>query len=352
MTHQGQADAAVAAPLLGEGTVVNPTTPTFVRALPPQVRALLSQRCGGDWSRVTQEPDGSVIVHNHPQSIQRRMATARTVELPPEGETRTQIKNGAKKAAKKPTPKPPQVPAVTPATPKPRAKKAAKKAAPPSFSEPSVPVPLAAAPVPPPVPAQREPQWQVLPGSGEEQDPEKLAGAVYTLAQVCANGLPPEYPVTFHEDVLALSFVNPDEAETAMRHPERVVVAEQSREKGYPVLRFHKGSVTVVVGFKSRTTPSIIAVYYAETIARNGEGAAGGGGKRQGMGVPKTTSQLIKALRELGVEFDTEEEHPVVTFAGNDLGKITLTRVRQKAEVESDWQRIQRKVAAIRNRKE
>lgn len=266
----------------------------------------------------------------------------RTIELPPQGQTRVEMKKATKKPPKKAV-APPQPAAPKPVAPKASERKTTtkKSAAPAAFKEPSHPIPE----------QRSESLYRTLPGSGAERDPEKLAGNAYHLSQACISGIPEEFPVEYHADVLALVGVDLAIAETTVRRPERVVIAEQTGEKGYPVLRFHRGSVVVAVGFRD-AQPMILAVYLAEQIDRTraASGTSGSGGSRRKEGVPRTVAQLVKRLKELGVTFDQDEEHPVVLFEGNDLGKITLTRVRSKDDIESDWQRIQRKVDAIQRR--
>ena len=52
--------------------------------------------------------------------------------------------------------------------------------------------------------------------------------------------------------------------------------------------------------------------------------------------------------RDLEVEIDPRQSHVPVTYKGQDLGKIATDGDRQTSE--SDFQRIQRKMAAIDRR--
>ncbi len=331
--------------------------PSFIQSLPPAVRAMISQQCGGDWTRCYQDEDGAVVIANTSGARPRPQKITRT-ELPATGETKA-AQNKAKKAA---TPKPPAgkkavarktapprpdpPPPVRPA-PAPRAKRSPSTA--PAFSEPP------SHPWPHPEPADPRDTVRMLgvrwiPGSGAEVDRERLAGNAMQLVEVCRHGVPEEFGIKYFDDVLDLG-VDLDGARSCMRHPERVLIDPLTADKGWPVLRFHKASVTTVVGFHYRI-PMVLAVYFAETIFRTQSahiGGTGGGGARKQKGTPTSARQLINALKALGCTFDEREDRPEVSFAGEALGQVTIGRgLGTAASFDSDYNRMMRKCDAIR----
>lgn len=310
--------------------------PSYVRALPPAMRTAVRAQCGGDWTRVTRDSSGGITVHNQPQpdgaSPPPRRPRPRSIPAAPE------------KAEARPPAIPEQVQHVIVG--------AAHGTETRSRAE-SKPVdPLHTVPVrasdPPLAPPNRK---ITLRGAGEATG-VILEENAYAVQQECLHGIPPQVPVVVYSEVLAMTGVDLDAAEGVVRQPERVVIAEQTKTAGYPVLRFVKGDAMVVVGFRS-DHPSIIAVYFDPklvpvTYTRPARQA--GGGSRARQGVPTSPLQLVNRLQDLGAVLDGDQDRPVVTFEGQALGQVQLGAKATKASLDSDYQRMQRKIDAIRRR--
>lgn len=313
--------------------------PDWIRALPAAMRKLVSEQCEGDWRRLTRSPDGSVTIHNQPQFSR--------VELPPAVPRKRRASVVMGKAA----------------------------ATPPLMEAPSIPVraPEQSSPPPPPatfMPAATPHAEPERPSDAEEvrllgdpngaqwdwftKDDERLMRGAHALAMRCANGIPSGVRVKLHRKVLETYGLDFDDANAVMRHPMRVTIAPETKEKKYPVLRFTRGDVQTVVGFQRLDQPAVIAIYVGNWVADNesNNGGSGGGGSRKESGPPKTPSDVIKRLVRLGayVTVDRDGETAVVKYHDQELGKISVKAATPRATCDSDWNRMQRKIGAINAR--
>lgn len=181
--------------------------------------------------------------------------------------------------------------------------------------------------------------------------PEAADAGTFDLFEDVKGGLPGGYPFTYHPDVLALHGLNKDEVETAVRNPERVEIRPESKGKGYPVLGFQRGDVRVIMGFRNRVKPAVIACYWTTLLAHDTYRVDrhGGGGRRTSAGLPSRPDVAIKRLRQLGAEIAEGDKTATVTYRGQELGQISLGNT-PKDTVHSDYQRMQRKMHAIDRR--
>ena len=186
-----------------------------------------------------------------------------------------------------------------------------------------------------------------------------LPSTAYALSQAVGAGLPEELSLGFHADVLALAGVDLDAAESCVRVPERVEIAEETAKKGYPVLRFHRGDVCSVIGFRQPRKPLAIAVYFGgsafreyQNHGRANAGTGGGGGSRKESGIPRTGPTLMRRLRDMGatVTIDPGEKTATVVHKGQALGQVVIASTARRPDIEQAWQRTQRKIAAINQR--
>lgn len=199
-------------------------------------------------------------------------------------------------------------------------------------------------------------KWILLPGvEGAADWANNLETGTMAVWHATMKGVPPAAHLYFHDDVTALHGIDLDLVETACRAPHRVEVAPETATKKYPVIKYYRGDVLAVVGFRDLQMPKIIAAYTAGlNLADNrGGGARGGGGSRRSSGLPKTVSQLLTRLGGIGVELidDADGKTHTVKYWGEDLGQIPTATHTDKATVESSYQRINRKVEAIKQRK-
>ncbi len=160
---------------------------------------------------------------------------------------------------------------------------------------------------------------------------------------------------TVHPDVMALYGVDLDLVEGVLREPEQVAVRPESfdKEKRYVVLSFKRGDLEVILGTRNLREPMVIAVYASSRLEADTHRVnhAGGGGKKREGGLPKTPTQMASRLRAMGCEvaIDVRDDTAPVTYKGQDLGRVTC--LPDRSTVESDYQRIIRKIDGI-NRKE
>lgn len=195
-------------------------------------------------------------------------------------------------------------------------------------------------------------------GTGYDWSRIDLNRKAVELQEKWSKGLPPEVGYYYLPDVLALYGLDQNLVDGALRHPSRVEIRPESYEigKGYPVLGFHRGDVMIVLGLREPAKPCIIAAYAASLLAADTHrvGHTGGGGsKKRENGVPKSAHQVVTRLRGMGAEVldpGGGAKTAEVKYEGKVLGKISIGDGIDSATVETDWQRMQRKINAITRR--
>jgi len=300
------------------------------------------RRCDGDWDRVTYE-GGWITVHNHPVILEAPKKKAPAKKAAPRKRAVPRKKETAKpKPVPAPQPEPQPLKVLeTPAT---------KAAKPELFREPAPVV-----------------QESTLRKYDRELPPEFQVAAAWAQLNVdhvatallnrCRNGLPDVLPLDMHPEVLALEGINFEIVKASVRHPSYVEIAGMdTKEKGYPILRFYRGDVMTVVGMRDVQVPIVIATYATSRLDPDQHRAGtmkgtGGGGARRRAGLPGTPKAVVTRLRSMGADCLLDELHdtPVsVTYRGQDLGKVPAKG--SKADCESAYQRIVRKMEAISRR--
>lgn len=195
----------------------------------------------------------------------------------------------------------------------------------------------------------------VPPLSGEGVTDNDLTAHSQALLDLCKDGLPDRFQYSFLPDVLALYGVDHDLLDSCLRSPDRVEIRPESfeKDKRYCVLGFYKGDLEAILGMRSPAAPKVIAVYATSRLEHDTHrvGHTGGGGaKGKAPGLPKTSKQVATRLRSMGaeVEISITEDYTDVTYQGQNLGKVACNGDRKTCE--QDFQRIQRKMAAIDRR--
>lgn len=166
------------------------------------------------------------------------------------------------------------------------------------------------------------------------------------------HGLPEDVTFIYRDEVLGLDGMDPQVVEDTLRNPHWVEIAEaDSYRKGYPIIRFHKADLTTVLGLRNPQEPAVIAHYRGEDP--RAKQPAIEDPRNLEKGSPWNPADSIRRLRRLGADVEWDERDNVsavpVTFQGQDLGKITVGTV-SRDQVEIDYQRTLRKIAAIRDK--
>lgn len=199
-------------------------------------------------------------------------------------------------------------------------------------------------------------KWILLPGVEGGRDWENnLERGTMAVWRATMEGVPPKAHLYFHDDVTALHGIDLELVEAACRQPHRVEVAPETAEKKYPVMKYYRGDVLAVVGFRDLQMPKIIAAYTAGlNLADNRTGGTrGGGGARKATGLPRNTKQLVDRLKQIGAvltEDSTGKTH-AVKFWDEELGQVQTGPGTDRQSVESSFQRMARKIEAVRQRK-
>lgn len=187
-------------------------------------------------------------------------------------------------------------------------------------------------------------------------DDDQLGAVAHSLALFCrTHGLPITYKI--QPDVLALEGFDETQVHAALTSPQRVDVRPETwqKDKRYPVLSFRRGDVNVILGLREVDAPAVIAAYWTSLLAGYDPTAhrdrTGGGGAKLGGGLPTTPKALVRRLSMMNAYVDPEwsmSNDPVeVTYDGQSLGKIPVSPRTPKAEIESAYNRCQRKINAI-----
>lgn len=185
---------------------------------------------------------------------------------------------------------------------------------------------------------------------------EDLDSTAYQLLVKCMDGLPEQYGYDYKEDVLATAGFVREDVDAALRQPHRVEIRPESwdKEKRYPVLGFHRGDVSVILGMRTPEKPRVIAAYWGSMLQADTHhvNRSGGGGSKKSTGLPTNPGQVMARLREKGCEIpEPVDEKPVeVTYKGQSLGKIMTARTTTKVTAQTDYQRTLRKMQAIDRR--
>lgn len=201
-------------------------------------------------------------------------------------------------------------------------------------------------------------KWILLPGVESSGDwATNLEHGTMAVYQATLKGVPPEAHLFFHDDVTALHGIDLDMVEAACRKPQRVEIAPETAAKKYPVIKYFRGDVLVVVGYRELQLPKIIAAYVAgRNLADNRPATINGGtggGSRRTSGLPKSPKQLLNRLLGLGAvltEDATGKTHSV-KFWDEELGQVATAPGTDKASVENSYQRMARKIEAVKMRK-
>lgn len=373
------------------------------KKMPASVRHTIRRQCDGDWSRVVVDHDGVTVYNNRAQAERARSRTT----TPAARSSSPVVKPRAKI-----DPPPPPVAAPQP-EPEPEAKreptlaeaaaalKAHFAAHPPSrrdltvveppvaLQRPSRPSPAAMPVVRQPVTRQPQPTPRrppvytpmvMAPTPGEVLAPplpkddsalgyDEIPGTpdptfdmstlpdvgdtANTFATAYRQGLPPVIGFQWLWRVKELRGVSLDVVISALRNPQQVTVRPESQDKGYPVLKFTRGDVDVIVGFRMPRLPMVIACYTASRLDANAipgmvNRTGGGGSREKDSSAPKDGRALANKLRKYGVTItpDDKEERALLSYQGQDIGHITLNTV-DKNTVLNDWSRARRRITGI-----
>lgn len=158
--------------------------------------------------------------------------------------------------------------------------------------------------------------------------------------------------VTWHQD--ALDFLEyfdfpKDIVIDVLRRPEEKTLDPSSEERGYPVYRFRRGDVTVVLGAKySVLTILYVYLHTPEDGTRQHKsigGAVGSGGK-----APTSERQLVGWIKANGMTIRMGGKHRQVYYGDVYLGSISST-AHARTYV-NEYQKIRRRYAAEKIKKE
>lgn len=376
--------------------LVEPTT------LPVKIRKMLRAQCDNEWDRVTVDDDGSYLVHNNALQARKFVFGPSPLQQPEGGsfngrtpgfspadagsspvpstpvaladavtdlDTKPQRTRWQPPPERplpvtedKPKPKPKRQPARRRKEPDPEVRALASLIGSKAPEQGGVTIVPATA-VPEAARPKGDPRDQVLVDEAIGVAPDwasvDVGIAAFKLSELCRNGLPDGIAFTVSPEVLALYGMDMELVGSAVRHPERVEVRPETAKKKYPILAFHRGDITTILGMRLPKSPQIIAAYAQSRLEPDGylmpRSNSGGGGARKAQGLPKNPRQVIGQLRAAGAMVDEDamaagEKQAEVTFRDQQLGKISIDANTPRATSESDYQRMLRKINGIKER--
>lgn len=318
--------------------------PQRLAHLDPLVLTALEQIITGpdghaDWGRVTLK-DGAPIVNNRSSTYQPGATLQRPERKPPKRITRVELPPGRETAKRlateapsaQPRPPAPEAPVAAPVTPR---LMATRPPRPPRSTPPARP-----RATPPAAPVFAAPPT-ILPS------PDVVEKTAAGLQAEYAGGLPDELEVTISEVVSSWPGYDADIVDDVLRHPTRVEIAPETATKGFPVLRFWRGGVCVVLFFPPDQPPTVPAWYATWNDIRQVAPRAltGGGGPRKSVGMPTRPRDLERRLVEMGAEVTHDEERGLatVTYKGHEMGTFKVYGANPR-QVADDWQKLSGKV--------
>lgn len=261
-----------------------PTVPEFIQSLPAFVQRRVCLDCEGDWTRVTMDATGAIVISNRTQF---REINLDTQQVPSQ---RAKAKKPPRRSSRKKTAPVAQTDGVDFRAMGPRV-------------------------------------WEHV-GLGE---------ATLKLKELCAEGIPEVFELDFSDSVLRYDGIDFQEIADATRYPRDVKISDSVMEKGYPILEFTRGR-TVIVGFRDPERPMVMAI----------TGTASQGGSRHGSfrasvrieRRPATAAQLVDRLTRLGASISTDKGLTKVNYQGRYLGPINSPNDDREFVVDKDWRRI------------
>lgn len=295
------------------------------KRLPAWHRRILREECGGDWGRVTEDGDGNYLVHNSEARARAWVDAAVPV-------VKSEVRQRRVEPVQHITPGVNVVPADRSAAEE-RERQQARRL-----------------------------QWtKALAGEPDWSRFDVMATASEILESL-RGGLPGVFRVGYHPEVLALQGLDIGQVEAALRRPQYVEIRPESGEKKYPILGFRRGDVFVILGMRTPTSPIVIAAYWSSLLDSptgrpfGQRAATGGGGSKKSAGLPTSPRALVTQLRARGgyvpENWELADKAVDVSYRGQDLGKITVGPGTGRKQVQTDYQRVVRKMQAIDRRLE
>jgi hypothetical protein len=369
-----------------------------LRALPASVRKSIKDACGGEWDRVVVSADGAITIYNTATLAARARdrAAGPPVRQPAASSSAPPARPVRRPAASSsgpvPAPPPARQPAASssePATgadvdePAPRPRKtmlealAEKQAAlggrapvrpglshdsqaalerlrahaaklkdgPPAPPSLPVPVQVQSAPADP---GRRARDVVRRDGDGSDFDPRVLIEQAQSATGLCdflAGGLPEGAAYLYFPDVADMYGMDFDLVDSVIRNPQEVSVRPETVTKGYPVLKFARGDIQAIMGFKDPQLPMCIAVYFTHRLDHEDRHTRSGG---EQMRPPSTGSALLRHLKGMGAEIKKNDarETARVTYKNQSLGQVS-TRDHDRDAVRRDFERMARKIRGV-----
>lgn len=165
------------------------------------------------------------------------------------------------------------------------------------------------------------------------------------LVEKFRNGIPAEIVPVWSPDIVH----DQEVGEAAFRNPTKVEIDITDKNRTYAALRFWRGDVRAVVGFRGQP-PYVMGVYVGGDAVRVGRmgGTGGGGARAAAVKIPRTPQTLLKALNSLGAEVREHANGTTadVIFKGRTLdGKLNLKHAEgQRATIQKEFERWRRKL--------
>lgn len=150
----------------------------------------------------------------------------------------------------------------------------------------------------------------------------------------------------WHPDALEFATtysIKPEDAELIVTDPKSVMTIDPyTAEAGYPVVRYTRGDVTVVVGFRERTDPTVIYLrVQSKDDDRGNTGGPSSGGKAHDSRAPRSLRELQRRCVMAGLKIQRGSRHlGVYDEEGTRVGSINDSTDRRA--LTNSWKQIER----------
>lgn len=131
-----------------------------------------------------------------------------------------------------------------------------------------------------------------------------------------------------------------------VRYPESREKDPHGAEVGYPIYRFRRGDITVVVGFRDLDEPHILHVWLHTPDDDNAQGTKGGAGG-PATKTPHSVSQLRGWLMKEGCRLEYKGSGQRITYDGIFVGTLHLTPSDNRG-IKNSYTHLRNKLAAIK----
>lgn len=155
-----------------------------------------------------------------------------------------------------------------------------------------------------------------------------------------ADAEPVEWPLVFHDrarDFLDTYGIDDAMIEGVVRHPRQIADDPHGVEVGYPVKRFRRGDIEVVVGYQDPRAPAVLFVHLHLPMDGSSGAYGGGNGPQAARTAPKTVQELHQRVEAAGYTLARAARHTRVLRPNGSLLMMVSTTPGSVRTLSKTW---------------